>query len=63
MILCISHLSAGNIANYKDACRNGEVQGCYYLGLSYAKGEGIRKDIENARMFLSLACDEGYHQA
>jgi hypothetical protein len=45
---------------FEDACNKGEAVGCYNLGVEYANGTTIPKDIEKAKYYLKLSCDGGY---
>lgn len=55
----VSHISAATVDEYRSACDGAGIQGCYQLGLAYARGEGVRQDIETARSYLTLSCDNG----
>lgn len=51
------------IDTYKTACASGDLEGCYHLGLAYAQGDGVKRDMEMARAYLQLSCDEGISDA
>ena len=59
----ISYLTAGTVDEYKHACHSADMQGCYRLGLAYAQGDGVGKNIKAARSFLQLSCDNGITHA
>jgi TPR repeat protein len=46
--------------NYKQACDLRDGFSCNQIGIDYAKGIAIRKDIEKARSYFGLACDYEY---
>ena len=57
------NLFPGSPDEYRANCRNRDMEGCYQLGLAYARGEGIGKNIKIARSYLQLSCDEGLGDA
>jgi len=64
MILALlSVLSAGSVKEYKVSCGNGDMMSCYRLGLAYARGDGIEKNMKNGQLFLKFSCDEGIDKA
>lgn len=42
------------------AARAGSAEGAYNLGMRYLKGEGVKKMIERARYYITLAAVKGY---
>lgn len=48
------------VAWYRKAAAQGYAAGEYGLGQMYAKGEGVKKDIEQARLYISRAAEQGY---
>lgn len=51
--------SANNIASYRQACEKGSAQGCFSLGVLYAKGDGVLQDYTQAAALFRQACQEG----
>ena len=47
----------------KEAADAGNVQGVYLLGRAYALGEGLPKQLEQARSLLTKAAAEGHESA
>jgi hypothetical protein len=45
---------------YRKAAAQGNAAGEYGLGQMYAKGEGVKKDFEQARSHISRAAEKGY---
>lgn len=45
---------------YRKAAVQGNAAGEFGLGQMYAKGEGVKKDLEQARSYISLAAEKGY---
>lgn len=45
---------------YRKAAAQGNVAGEYGLGQMYAKGEGVKKDFEQARSYTLRAAEKGY---
>lgn len=43
--------------NYKQACNLRDGFSCNQIGIDYAQGIAVRKDIEKARDYFGLACD------
>ena len=58
-----TQLYGGSFENYKRSCGEGDMQGCYHLGLVYADGNGVRKNLKNAKRFLNFSCDSGVTEA
>ena len=48
---------------YRKAAAQGNAAGEYGLGQMYVKGEGVKKDLEQARSHISRAADKGYLDA
>ena len=48
---------------YRKAAAQGNAAGEYGLGQMYVKGEGVKKDLEQARSHISRAADKGYVDA
>lgn len=48
---------------YRKAAEQGNAVGEYGLGQMYAKGEGVKKDFEQARSHILLAAEKGYPPA
>ena len=44
---------------YKQACDNGEPNGCNNLGVLYKNGLGVTKDKDRAVELFKQACNEG----
>ena len=44
---------------FTEACDNGEMKACNYLGYLYAQGLGGDQDREKARTIYQRACDQG----
>ena len=44
---------------FKKACDGGEMRGCRYLGIMYANGKGVEKDLGKAAELYKKACDGG----
>lgn len=42
---------------FKEACDKNNALGCYYVGLSYFYGEGIRKDLKESFKFYNKSCE------
>lgn len=59
----ISHICADTVYEYQSACDNADIDGCYHLGLAYARGEGVKQNIELSRDYLQFSCDEGLGDA
>ncbi len=59
----VSHVFADTADEYRSACNNADMKGCYHLGLAYSNGEGVKKNIESAKSFLQIACDGGVADA
>jgi TPR repeat protein len=55
-------LSAGIMDDFKKACDGGFAQGCFNLGLMYAKGMGVRQNRTIAKEYFGKACDLGYQR-
>jgi TPR repeat protein len=51
------------VALFDQACLEGEVEGCYELGLLYRSGRGVSADEARARQLLQGACDAGMARA
>jgi TPR repeat protein len=47
----------------QEAARRGEVDAQYALGLVYAEGRGVAIDLAQAHYWLSLAVEQGDHDA
>lgn len=48
---------------YRKAAAQGNAAGEYGLGLMYAKGEGVKRDIEQARAHTLRAAEKGHREA
>jgi len=48
---------------FAKACKEGEAQGCYYLGLMFSEGKGGPKDKARANEFFEQACKGGITDA
>jgi TPR repeat protein len=44
---------------YRDGCERSDAVACYYLGLTYYRGDGVPQDKSQAAAFLARACDSG----
>ena len=44
---------------FKKACDGGEMRGCVTLGVMYADGDGVEKDLGKAAQLYKKACDGG----
>ncbi|MCI6343253.1 MAG: sel1 repeat family protein [Campylobacter sp.] len=44
---------------YKKACDGGNMSGCFNLGIMYANGNGVEKDLGKAAELFKKACDSG----
>ena len=44
---------------FKKACDGGEVLGCFNLGIMYATGNGVEKDLGKAVQLYKKVCDGG----
>ncbi|MCI6564383.1 tetratricopeptide repeat protein, partial [Campylobacter sp.] len=44
---------------YKKACDGGNMSGCFNLGIMYANGNGVEKDLGKAVELFKKACDGG----
>ena len=42
---------------YKKACDGGNMSGCFNLGIMYANGNGVEKDLGKAAELFKKACD------
>lgn len=54
------NLSAYETDKYQKACDGGDAGGCFNLGVSYAKGLGMKQDYFKAKELFGKACDGGY---
>lgn len=41
------------------SCQLNDGDGCYFLGLSYLEGTGIRQSTQKAKEYFGKACDLG----
>jgi TPR repeat protein len=48
---------------WEQACTGGEAQGCFNLGLLYARGQGVPKDECRAATLFEQACRAGMSEA
>lgn len=48
---------------YEKAAKAGEVEGQYQAGVYYARGQGVTKNIQEAKYWLNKAKDNGYELA
>jgi len=48
---------------YRKACDLGSAKGCAFLGMMYANGEGVSKDLNIAINYLDKGCSKGYQKA
>ena len=46
----------------KIACDDGGYQGCTYLGILYANGQGVEQNYTEAFKYFKIACDNGEYQ-
>ena len=51
------------VAWYRKASEQGNADGDYGLGQMYAKGEGVKRDLEQARAYVQRAADKGHVNA
>lgn len=51
------------VAWYRKAAVQGSAAGEFGLGQMYAKGEGVKKDVAQARTYISRAAEKNYLQA
>ncbi|MDY3672983.1 MAG: tetratricopeptide repeat protein, partial [Campylobacter sp.] len=45
--------------SFKKACDGGDMSGCYNLGIMYASGNGVEKDLGKAAELYKKVCDGG----
>lgn len=45
----------GAVAAWKEAAAQGNVRACYFLGIAYARGQGVARSVEEARRWLQKA--------
>ena len=43
--------------SFKQACDQNNALGCYYVGLSYFYGDGVRKNLEESFKFYNKSCE------
>jgi serine/threonine protein kinase len=48
---------------FEYGCKLGSEKSCYNLAILYTKGEGIRKDLEKAKILFDRACKNGYSKS
>ncbi len=58
-----SQLSGSSVDEFRSSCKRLEMAGCYHLGSAYLRGDGVYKNLENARRFFGFACDNGLEEA
>ena len=46
----LSQLSGGSVDGYRSLCGEGDMQGCYHLGVAYSKGDGVHSYSERVRI-------------
>ena len=51
------------VSYYRKAAEQGNVDGQFGLGTSYAGGEGVKKDLIEARKWITLAAKQGHIEA
>ena len=62
-----NNTSAGNgqseaeaILNLLPSCKAQESKGCFFMGVQYEEGVGLRQDARKAKEYYGKACDLGY---
>jgi len=53
------HPKSSKLKRYKEACENGDMQGCFDLGYAYRHGKGVKKNYFKALTPLKMGCDGG----
>jgi uncharacterized protein len=61
--LGVAENNAKEAEYYRKACKLGSSKSCYNLGIMYANGEGMRRDLHQALSYLERGCDKGYERA
>lgn len=62
-ILDLSEYDEEAAAMYKKAALQGDAEGQFRLGTLYSQGEGVKKDVNEARRLIALAAEQGHVQA
>jgi TPR repeat protein len=57
LVLLVSFGVCDDFEEYKKACNGGKALGCYNIGISYAKGQGVKQDKRIAKKYFRIACD------
>jgi len=58
--LLVSVMFASSVKNEKRWCDGGSMHECYYLGVAYYYGKGVKKDKQKAFELFSKACEGGF---
>ena len=56
-------VTAADVENYRKAAEQGDAKAQYNLSSCYFKGDGVRKDIEQAILWLRRSAKQGDAQA
>ncbi len=53
------HPKSSKLKRYKEACEEGDMQGCFDLGYAYRHGKGIKRNYFKALTPLKMSCSGG----
>jgi uncharacterized protein len=62
-ILDLSEYDEEAAAMYRKAARQGDAEGQFRLGSLYSQGEGVKKDVDEARRLIRASAEQGHVQA
>jgi len=63
ILLFFSYSFASEFSNMQKACDNHMPIACYELGMVYAGGLGVDKNITKAMIYYRQSCQRGYDKA
>lgn len=52
-----------SVRRLKESCDRYNMEACFHLGAAYEKGLGEPKDLDQARVRYTMACDNGFREA
>ena len=55
-------VTAAEVENYRKAAEKGDAKAQYKLGVCYADGEGVSKDLKQAVYWWKKSAEQGYAQ-
>jgi len=59
-LLCLELSSASSFLSYRKACKEGDINKCYALGVMFLRGDEVREDYVEAKRYFDKSCKKNH---